>query len=295
MFLPVFISLAAATLFYAILPVVGAFIVREQWRQFRKRVVLSSSLPELCASALAVDERAMGLYRAYGEVDAISGVHELWIATAHGSLVVDLRDAWVYVLANRDGEDKIDRRRWSGVLSVRPGARAFVAGVVIVAGGRVTMGRSGKDAPLVLLHDGEDDRVSRRAVWSGRHENEYWNPVTQVSLALGVVTMSSVVSLFLPVSRPSLVNALMLTAAFSPLLPLLPPGVIGFFGYRRFWKRARFCRARRDMEALEADNTAATAEWRRRANLATLASVASFAGALAINAWLAVFVLRRLL
>lgn len=35
-----------------------------------------------------------------------------------------------------------------------------------------------------------------------------------------------------------------------PLTPLLPPGLLFFFVYRRWWKRARFLRAERDMVRL---------------------------------------------
>ncbi|MCK7537920.1 MAG: hypothetical protein MZV63_46690 [Marinilabiliales bacterium] len=47
MFLTVYLAAAAAALFYAIFPVIGAFVVREQWRQFRKSVAASALPPEL--------------------------------------------------------------------------------------------------------------------------------------------------------------------------------------------------------------------------------------------------------
>ena len=72
----------------------------------------------------------------------------------------------------------------------------------------------------MILHDGDDDGLVRRAIWAGRHENEYWNPATQVSLALGAATMSAIVPFALPGRMPALIGALTLTAAFSPLLPL---------------------------------------------------------------------------
>ena len=94
---------------------------------------------------------------------------------------------------------------------------------------------------------------------------------------------------------PSLISALTLTAAFSPILVLLPPGVVGFFAYRRFWKKARYCRARRDTELLGRATGERAGIWQKRASAATAASVLAMGGALAVNAWLAVALLRRFL
>jgi len=209
------------------------------------------------------------------------------------TVVVDLKDAWVYLLTGRSGDDVVERRRWSGLQSISPGARAFAAGRAELRGARMTMAPSGREPPLVVLHDGDDDAVVRRAVWAGRHDNEYWNPLTQVSIALGVAAMSAILPLALKAGIPSLIGALTLTAAFSPILPVLPPGVVFFFAYRRFWRRARYCRARRDTERLRGGDVADA--WHRRAYGATAASALALAGALAVNGWLLIFVLRRFL
>lgn len=293
MFVPVTLAILAAILFYALVPIAGAFVVRQQWRLFRKSVAEASTLPELDSRSAA--RSTLGRVRALGEVDAISGLDELWIRCEGAACAVDLKDAWVYLLVGRSGDDTVERRRWSDLRAITPGSRAFVAGEAEMRDGRVVMAQRDKSPPLVILHDGDDDRVVRRAIWAGRHENEYWNPVTQVSLAFGAAAMSAIVPLALPGRMPSLISALTLTAAFSPLLPLLPPGVVGFFAYRRFWRRARYCRARRDLERLDDSTGAETEIWRRRAGTATLASALAFAGSLAVNGWLIVAALRRLL
>ncbi|MBU0926316.1 MAG: hypothetical protein KKA67_01065 [Spirochaetes bacterium] len=303
MFVPVFLAAVAAVLFYVLLPVAGAFVVRHQWRQFRKAVVDSSRLPGLGEALGQAPGEAgsgqsdgeLGRCRVQGEVDAIGGQHELWISGHGAACVVELKDAWVYTLTGRAGEDAIARLRWSSLPSIGPGARAFVAGSATLRGGRLAIGARGKEAPLVVLHDGDDDEVVRRSVWAGRHDNEYWNPTTQVSLALGAAAMSAILPSALSGKVPSLVGALTITVAFSPILALLPPGVVGFFLYRRYWKRARYCRARRDTEALEHGNEELKRAWRKRAYGATTASALAMASALAVNGWLLIFALRRFL
>jgi hypothetical protein len=295
MFTPVYLAALAALIFYILLPVVGAFIARGQWRQFRRTIVEAASLPELDPAVFKIPGDVVGRYQLEGEIDAISGQHELWIAGKSISCVIDLRDAWVFVLAIRSGESRIERRKWSGLPSIGPGARAFVAGEARLVGGRLVMGGAGSAAPLVLIHDGDDEGIVTRAIWAGRHENEYWNPITQVSLALGVASMAAIVSLVLSGRTPSLIAALTLSLAFSPALSLLPPGVIGFLAYRRFWKQARYYRAKRDIESLDADRAASARSWRIKADTATVASAASFVGALVVNALIVITLLRNLL
>lgn len=295
MFVPVYLAVLAALVFYALLPLIGAFVARSQWRRFRSRVLEAAELPPLSASVAASPEVPAARIGAHGGVDAIGGQHELWVTTEHESFIIDLRGTPVYILTNRAGEDRVEKRLWRELPSLSAGTRVFAAGTVGFSGGRVVMSSAGRDAPLVILHDGNDDDAIRRVIWAGRHENEYWNPLTQVSLALGAATMSVIVPMALPGRMPSLIVALTLTAAFSPVLILLPPGVAGFFVYRRFWRKARYCRARRDMELLGKDSSGRARMWRKRASSTTLASVLAFGGALAVNAWLAIALLRRFL
>jgi len=291
MFVPVYLAALAAIIFYALLPLVGAFMTRQQWRLFRNSVAAAASLPVFGTTR----SPEAGRCRIQGDVDALGGKFELWISCSNAVVVVDLHDAWVYVLTGRAGDDTIEKRRWRDLPSIGPGARAFIAGTVELSGGRFVISTDGKEAPLVILHDGDDDSVIRRAIWAGRHENEYWNPVSQVSMALGVVIMSGIVPMALRGRMPSLIGALTLTLAFAPALMLLPPGVISFFVYRRFWRKARYCRARRDAEKLEHTGGTPDFSWQQRANAATTASVLALASALAVNGWLMVVLLRRLL
>ncbi len=295
MFVPVYLAALSAFVFYALLPIVGAFAVRSRWKRFRTAVAEADTLPSVEAPSAGGLTSGPGKYLVRGEVDAIGGSRELWVSGRGATCVVDLRDAWVYLLSGRSGVDGIERRRWSGLRSISPGARVLAAGYAELRGARLTMVPSGREPPLVVLHDGDDDAVVRRAVWAGRHDNEYWNPLTQVSMALGAATMSAILPLALRAGIPSLIGALTLTAAFSPVLPVLPPGVVFFFAYRRFWRRARYCRARRDTERLCIGDGAVADAWRGRAYGATAASALALAGALAVNGWLLIVALRRFL
>ncbi len=145
MFVPVYLAALAAAFFYALLPVVGAFVTRQQWRLFRKAVAEAAALPELSAAIPGSPVTRLGRFRARGEVDAIGGQHELWITCHDTACVIDLRGSWVYLLTGHSGDEKIERRRWKELPSIGPGARAFVAGSAALVGGRIVIGASGRD------------------------------------------------------------------------------------------------------------------------------------------------------
>ncbi len=300
MFAPVYAALFAAILFYAVLPVIGGIVVRRQWRVFRAALMASLELPELRYGMREADGTsapgpvpAPHRVRFTGRVDALGGDDELWIRSESVTAAVQVGKARVFTLAGGAAPDGMTRLHWSSIRSVAPGTRALVAGRARRADGKTVIG-SADEPPLVLLHDGDDASMPERAIRAGRHSNEYWNPLTQVSLAMGVLAMSGIVSVSLSGGAPAMVTAVILTAAFSPLLPLLPPGLLLFFAYRFWWKRGWECRARRDLALLRREERAHRA-WRFRSILWTGAAALSFVAAFTINAWLAIAAFRILL
>jgi hypothetical protein len=155
---------------------------------------------------------------------------------------------------------------------------------------------SGNGRPvLLIIHDGQDSDVELRAIWSGRQKNEYWNPLTQVSLVAGLLAMSVIVSRVLSTRTLPSIAAITVAVGFAPLLPLLPPGVIGFILYRSSWRQARFCRSRRDLVAFEGVDERKLRRWSYRAITTTALSAVYLASALAVNFMIVVLVLRRIL
>jgi Na+/proline symporter len=85
-------------------------------------------------------------------------------------------------------------------------------------------------------------------MWAGRQRNEYWNHLTPISLIGGFVAeLLWAVSLS---GESRLQTLVALVMALIPILPLFPPGVVGFYWYRRLWRRARRIRAHRDLSLL---------------------------------------------
>ncbi|MDR2185659.1 MAG: hypothetical protein LBO80_08375 [Treponema sp.] len=142
-----------------------------------------------------------------------------------------------------------ERIRMNRISSLTSGAKVFVGGFLAPQTRRRFV--STRENPLlVIFYDGPDRSLMTRAVRAGRHKNEYWNPVTPYALTLGA--LSYIIIVFTCLFRPSfqLTALAAFIAIFTPLLPLLPPGIFLTILYRRFWGQARLFRASRDLARL---------------------------------------------
>ncbi|HAP42945.1 MAG: hypothetical protein A2087_08980 [Spirochaetes bacterium GWD1_61_31] len=307
MFLRSWLALAVALVFYVLVPLLGAILARTRWRQFRERLFQAAGLPRLSAgqlfgwaAAVPPPGSLVGLFIACGEVEAIGPDNRLWLRMDGATCIVNLDRLAVYTLgggrealdASVDPEmDVIEHLHWKSIPTITQGVRLFVAG-------RLIAGESGfcfvhaDDCPLlVILHDGLDEYVLPRALIAGRHRNEYWNPLTQVSLAVGILAMSGILGSALGGRTLVFFQALNLTLAFGPILPFLPPGFLLFFVYRRWWALARRYRAERDIATLRQPGQ--TRRWQRQAIRTVLFSMAAFGLAVLVNG-VGLFLLLRL-
>lgn len=308
MFGPMYLALFTALFFYLVLPVCGGIISRTRWKSFRSRIMAAQGLPRL---DLASADGPEAEYRFHGEVEAIGGQNELWLRNREQACVIDARAASVYLLSGTGSEgvsgehgacegghadgDQLQRVRWAALPSIPPVARAYAIGRARLEGGRMVLGSGNGRPVLLIIHDGQDSDVELRAIWSGRQKNEYWNPLTQVSLVAGLLAMSVIVSRVLSTRTLPSIAAITVAVGFAPLLPLLPPGVIGFILYRSSWRQARFCRSRRDLVAFEGVDERKLRRWSYRAITTTALSAVYLASALAVNFMIVVLVLRRIL
>lgn len=278
----------SAALFYALIPVFGAFIARSSWRAFRDAVAAAAALPRLRPGLSSPRDMLLE-----GEVEALAGDDELWVRGHACSAKLAMAGASIVTLGRGRGaaDGAAERRSWAAVRSVRPGIRVFAAGR-FEPDGLIPRLNAAAPGSLVVLHDGSEPDAAARAIRDGRHPNEYWNPVTKLSLAAGLVICAAIASTSLGRGEPALVSALTLVAATAPALPLLPPGLVGFLTYRAYWRRARYCRSRRDLAAFRGEEPGS---WGRLAAATTALSAGAFAAAILINAWIGVELLRRLL
>jgi hypothetical protein len=249
--LPVYAAFIAAIVFYLLIPIGGAFVLRNQWRRFRERIALLSMAPSLRYGDLAQAERegraTVGRFRLYGTIEAIEGADRVWVRGKGVSALVDLSRAPLYVAApGTAAAGTIERLRWRSVSSLVEGTSIFVAGLLTIEKGRPVFIDAPDEGLVAVCHDGDEARLISRLIAGGRAQNEYWNYPTRISLALGLAFISGIL-LFLRSSSFSTVRALIFLAGAAPVLPFAPPGLALFFAYLKLWRQALASRTSRDL------------------------------------------------
>jgi hypothetical protein len=246
------VIIATGIFWYGLAPVAGAFISRRGWRLFRRRLDMLCLSPALDYAAFCGDG---GIFRFTGEFESLTG-GVLWIKNDNLTVSADLAGAHLYVLP-MTGDEFFDPRReiperirMSRISTLTAGAKVFVGGLLAPQNRRRRFVSTGENPLLVIFYDGPDRSLMTRAVRAGRHKNEYWNPVTPYALTLGALSYIIIVFTFLfrPAFQPAALFAFI--AIFTPLLPLLPPGILLTIPYWKLWGQARFFRASRDLARL---------------------------------------------
>ncbi len=311
----------AALLFYGVLPIAGAFAARAGWRAFRRRFLASLEYPPLVLGDCLRNPDGTVLDRRHtGAAEVLQGEDRLWVRGEDVTAAIRLKDARIYFLpAARTPQEPYDLEAadeslrtasWSRLSGLLEGARVYAAGRVRIEGGLPVFQGTPSERPLILIHDGRDRDLPRRALWAGRHRNEYWNPVTLVSLTAGFLSTGAALYDLLRPPLLSLPAALTAALALSPVLPFLPPGLAFLSVYRRLWARARRLRARRDLlrSGLETPSGSsgaggnarsggpdAAADCESRARRDEIRAGLSLGAALLLNFLLAVFAVRGII
>jgi len=252
-----------AILFYAAFPAIGAFLVRSQWRVFRKRVTAASRFPTASPLATGRERSAsVGYFRFFGSLEAIQGDDRIWISNGRFSVAADLRGVRVYLIPEAGGsaeeEDadpgtenaELRSMPWSRIFSLPEGTPVFVAGSLFTEEGRGVFRDQGRDRLLVVIHDCPKESIVLRAIVSGRQRNELMNSFTLPSVAIGALLLVLLAFSLLAAPDLRVIALVALTAGLAPISPFLPPGFPLYFAYRSYWKKARIMRAQRDVVRL---------------------------------------------
>jgi len=243
-----------AVLFYAVVPAFGAFLARGQWRRFRRTVTTVSHYPTATPGVVSREHAApAGYYRFFGTLEAIQGDDRIWLTNGRFSVAADLLNVRVYLIPEAEAGEPVAPALgsvpWSRIFSLPEGTPVFVGGALFSEEGRGVFRDNGRTRLLVVIHDCPKESVVLRAISGGRQRNEYMNPLTLPSVAIG--SLSLVVLAFTLLAIPErVVSLLALTAGLAPLSPFLPPGFPLYFAYRSSWKKARLLRVQRDVVRL---------------------------------------------
>ncbi len=254
--------LLVAFLFYGLIPGIGAFAVRAEWRSFRRRILRASLFPFVQYSELKGPDRTLGEYRFFGELEAIQGENRVWITDGRFTVEADLGGVSIYMLpsaappreavggerlAEAPAEEEPRSVLWRRIYSLPSGTPMFVGGSLELENGRAVFRGRPREPLAVVIYDGPRQTILSRTIGGGRQKNEYWNRFTLAALITGSFSLFVMAFLLLRFPLLRLPAILALTLSMFPVAVLLPPGVALYFLYRSLWKKARQLRAERDL------------------------------------------------
>jgi hypothetical protein len=253
--------LVIALFFYAAFPGIGAFRVRGRWRVFRQTIHEVSRYPTATPHAVGRERNAfIGLFRFFGTLEAIQGEHRIWITNGRFSVAADLRNVHVYLIPEDGGQDaarggaaedtELRSVPWSRIFSLPEGTPVFVGGALFSEEGRGVFRGYGRARLLVVIHDCPRESIVESAIRGGRQRNEYMNPFTLPSVAIGSLTLILLAYRLLAIPEARVLALVALAAGLAPVSPFLPPAFPLYLAYRRFWKKARLMRVQRDIVRL---------------------------------------------
>ena len=247
-------------LWYGLVPVGGAAIGRYRWWQFRRRFDELRTRPLLDYRSYRQISGAGGVFRFTGGFESVTDGHTLWIQGENLTIPVALANVQTWLLPMQEGEDTPDafdpaeetpeRIRWDRLSTLTEGAKVFVGGAMVFRDERWCFVSTRETPLLVIFYDCPDTALTPRAIRAGRSGNDYGNEVTPYSLVTGALCLLYIAVSFLPrpAFRLTVISALI--ALFTPLFPLIPPGLLCTVLSRHLSVRARILRAYRDLARL---------------------------------------------
>jgi len=258
--------LATTIFFYLLIPGIGAFIVRKQWTEFRKKLLVAASAPiiDFHKSRIAGGESEyLGNFKFFGSLEAIQDKYEIWLRSSNFTVTVDMQNVKIYLIpafsSLEDKNDIFEKNReiiidempqvlnWETFHSLSQQTDIMVCGPLFIEKGKVIFRNTDEESITFLIYDGKQESLLRRSIWAGRHRNEFWNILTPASLVAGSFSLFIIAYYLFSFPGFTIISRFTISLSLIPVMPLFPPGVVLFFTYRHFWKKARFLRAERDI------------------------------------------------
>ena len=263
MLLPVYLTLAIAAFFYALVPLVAMLRRGKAWASFR---AATRALPGIAEAgygdvvvcdvvACETEPRGAGLggnteaavRRLSGRIEGLEGETRLWIQGAEVSAVVDFSRANLYTLlpgarglplSSTERAGSIRKTAWKRVRSLSEGTKLLVAGPSSVQGGRLVFSSLPGQPLFAVSYEGAEDGLLDELIAGARPADPFINSFTLASWAIGVGALSIFFLLWGHASALPTVRFLEYLLALSPLVAFLPPGgfllVLSRTLYRRF-------------------------------------------------------------
>jgi hypothetical protein len=253
------VIIALVVVLYGLVPLVGAVVRRSGWRLFRRRFDELRLRPFLDYGVYRQLGGDGGIFRFTGGFESVTDGRTLWIQGENLTIPVSLANAQTWLLPTREGEggpeadpgeETPERIRWDRLSTLNEGAKVFVGGALRFQDERWCFVSTRETPLMVLFYDCPDSALTALTIQTGRSRNEYWNAVTPYALVAGALCLILIAVSFLPRPAFRLTVITSFVALFTPLFPLIPPGLLFTVLYRRLAWHARILRSYRDLARL---------------------------------------------
>ena len=250
-------------LWYVLVPMIGALGRRNKWRMLRKRfneLRLRPILDYRRYRQKEADGPGSNTFRFVGGFESVTDGQTLWIRTDDLTVPISLKNARTYLLPMQKNEgaaeifypedEAPEKIKWERVSSLTEGAGVFVGGELANRDGRRSFVSTKENPLIVIFFDGPGEALPSLVMRAGRCRGDYWNSITPYSLIIGALCqiLMAVTHLSRPAYRLTVIVSFI--ALFVPLYPIIPPGLLFSFLYRRLAWRARLMRVYADIALL---------------------------------------------
>jgi hypothetical protein len=238
---------------YGIVPFVGAVYSRYQWRLFRKRFVDLTLTPLLDYRRFRLMDDEGGVFRFTGEIESITDGRILWVKGNDLTMPVSLEKIKCFLLPKNEGgeiPEAPEQIRWNRVSTLTEGVKVFIGGRIKKQNNRLNFISTKENPLIVIFYNCPETELPGEIIRCARTHNDYWNSFTPASLVIGALALVYVAAAFLnrPAFRLTVISALI--AAFVPILPIIPPGLLFTVLHRRMTWYSRKFRAYWDLARL---------------------------------------------
>ena len=167
-----------------------------------------------------------GVFRFTGSLESITDGHTLWVKGEGLTIPVSLAKTKCWLLPQHKDDDvpeAPEQIRWNRLSTFSEGTKVFIGGMLKMHNDRLSFVSTREKPLMVIFYNCKDDILTDRIIRAARTRNEYWNPITPVSLVLGALSLLYIAAMFLnrPAYRMTVIASLV--AIFVPVLPLFPP------------------------------------------------------------------------
>jgi hypothetical protein len=192
-------------------------------------------------------------FRFTGEIESINEGSTLWVKGNDLTIPVSLEKTKCFLLPKHEGDEipeAPEQIRWNRASTLTEGVKVFIGGQLKIQDNRLSFITTKETPLIVIFYNCPETELTSTIIRAARTRNDYWNSLTPISLFIGALSLIYIAYSLLnrPAFRMTVISSLV--AVFVPILPIIPPGLLLTFVYRRFMWHSQKTRAYRDLTRL---------------------------------------------